>query len=322
MRHVAVIHNPEREPGYKYMLFVSPMPLSQERIRRLAAEVNTRSLQAVWLPGAATTPLMRTLSSGGVDAIVRAADFNVAPPTDDKPYLNFFAKTPQQILQTFLPYIALALLVATALAAMIVADSGSFRGPEQYSTLLAGIYGIGFMFVELGLLNKLTLAVGGPTYVLSVLLFALLLCCGLGSLLSARIAQSFRPRFGSFAIVVAIVGVLTAELIERWYRLEGVSSSVLRAACVIAMVTPIGLCLGAPFPDLLRRSGRSDERRVAYLWAVNGVGSVLGGALTLILMPMHGANIVLLSGCVLYLLAWVIDRSEVVPTLSSQPRVQ
>jgi hypothetical protein len=195
---------------------------------------------------------------------------------------------------------------------MIVADSRSFHWPEQYSTVLAGLYGIGFMFVELGLLHKLTLAVGGPTYVLSVLLFALLLSCGLGSLLSARIAQSFRARFGSFAIVVAVVGVVTAELIERWYQLDGVSSSVLRAVCVIAMVTPIGLCLGAPFPDLLRRSGRSDERRLAYLWAVNGVGSVLGGALTLILMPLLGANIVLLGGCVLYLLAWVIDSRQAI----------
>jgi hypothetical protein len=202
---------------------------------------------------------------------------------------------------------------------MIVAD---VRSPDQYPSLLAGIYGIGFMFMELGMLHKLTLAVGGPTNVLSVLLFALLLSCGLGSMLSARIAQSFRARFGSFAIVVAMVGVATAELIERWYRLDGVSSSVLRAACVIAIVTPIGLCLGAPFPDLLRRASRSDERRLAYLWAVNGVSSVLGGALTLILMPLLGANIVLLAGCVLYLLAWVIDRSEGVPTSLETVREQ
>jgi uncharacterized membrane protein len=78
-------------------------------------------------------------------------------------------------------------------------------------------------------------------------------------------------------------------------------------------VMPIGLCLGAPFPDLLRRSSRLDEHRLAYLWAVNGTGSVLGGALILILIPLLGGHIVLLAGCVLYLLAWVVDRSEAVP---------
>ena len=74
------------------------------------------------------------------------------------------------------------------------------------------------------------------------------------------------------------------------------------------MVAPIGLCLGAPFPDLLRRYSRSDERRLAYLWAVNGVGSVLGGGLTLIFLPTLGGHLVLLAGSMLYLIAWVIDR--------------
>jgi hypothetical protein len=74
------------------------------------------------------------------------------------------------------------------------------------------------------------------------------------------------------------------------------------------MVAPIGLCLGAPFPDLLQRYCRTDERRLAYLWAVNGVGSVLGGSLTLIFLPILGGHVVLLAGSMVYLLAWTIDR--------------
>ena len=121
------------------------------------------------------------------------------------------------------------------------------------------------MFMELGLLQKLTLAVGGPTRVLSVLLFALLLFCGLGSLVSSRFAPCFRSRLGSFAIAVAVVGVMTAEVVQRFYRLEGMSSSLLRIACVLAMVAPIGLCLGAPFPDLLRRlAGRTNGGSPTY----------------------------------------------------------
>jgi hypothetical protein len=99
-------------------------------------------------------------------------------------------------------------------------------------------------------------------------------------------------------------------VVERCYRLEGVSSSVLRVACVLALVAPLGLCLGAPFPDRLRRAGRQDERRLAYLWAVNGVGSVLGGGLTLIVLPTLGGHVVLLAGSALYLFAWAIDRKE------------
>ena len=320
MNHIAVVSNPQREPGYKYMLLVSPTPLSRERIQRLTAEVPRRSLQAVWVPGVATTPLLQTLSEGGVDAIIEAAPMNVAPPTDDKPYLNFFAKTPADIFQTLRPYILLSLLMAAALAVMILADSRSVGAAGRQSSALAALYGVGFMFVELGLLHKLTLAVGGPTYVLSILLFALLLSCGLGSLVSGHFAGPVRARIGSFAIVVAVIGVVTTEVIERWYRLDAVSSSVLRVACVLAMVMPIGLCLGAPFPDLLRRSSSSSESRRAYLWAVNGVGSVLGGALTLILMPLQGGHIVLLTGCALYFFAWLVDRRLPVTVLEKRPK--
>ena len=309
MKHIAVIFNPEREPGYKYMLLVSPTPLSEERIRKLAAEGPRRSIRALWLPQGGATPQFRALADMGVEAFVRRATINLEPPTDDKPYLNFFAKSTGEVLGVLLPYLALSLVMAAALIALFVADT---RGAGPSSTALAGLYGVGFMFMELGLLQKLTLAVGGPTRVLSVLLFALLLFCGLGSLVSSRFAPWFRSWLGSFAIAVAVVGVMTAEVVERCYRLEGVSSSLLRVACVLAMVAPIGLCLGAPFPDLLRRASRSDERRLAYLWAVNGVGSVLGGGLTLILLPTLGGHAVLLAGSALYLLAWAIDRKQAV----------
>ena len=87
---------------------------------------------------------------------------------------------------------------------------------------------------------------------------------------------------------------------------------MLRVACVLALVAPIGLSLGAPFPDLLRRYARPDDRRVAYLWAVNGVGSVLGAGLTLMLSLVLGGHVVLLAGSALYLLAWTIDRREAI----------
>ena len=131
----------------------------------------------------------------------------------------------------------------------------------------------------------------------------------------------FRLRPGSFAIAVAVVGAVTTEVVERCYRLERVSSSVLRVICVLAMVAPVGLCLGAPFPDLLRRYSGADQRRLAYLWAGNGVGSVLGGGLTLIFLPTLGGHFALLAGSLLYLLAWVIDR-RIGPNPNSEASLQ
>jgi hypothetical protein len=299
-----------REPGYKYLLLVSPTALSEERIRRLAAEAPRRPLELLWLPGVAASAQFQALSANGSEAFVRSAELNYAPPTDDKPYLNNFAKAPEAVLRLVGPFLILSALTFAVLVAMLVTDWARYGAAGRRSTALAGLYGVAFMFMELGLLHKLTLAVGGPTYVLSVLLFALLLSCGLGALVSGRVAPCIRPRLGSFAVIVALVGMATAEVVERWYRLEGLSSSWLRIACVLTMVAPIGICLGMPFPDLLRRYGKRDDRRLAYLWAANGVGSVLGGGLTLILLPLVGGRVVLFAGSALYALAWALDRRD------------
>jgi hypothetical protein len=309
MKHVAVVFNARpREPGYKYLLLVSPTALSEARLQRLNAEVPRWPLQALWLPGLAGNQAYRSLSEQGTAAFLSAAELDYSPPTDDRPYLNFFAKTPRQTVEALAPYLGLSLLMAAVLVAMGAARASRRVAGGRRPLVLASLYGVGFMFIELGLLHKLTLAAGGPTHVLSILLFALLLYCGLGSLLFGRFAGALRRVLGAPAILVTIVGVATTEIVERVYRLEGISSPVLRAACVMALVAPIGLCLGAPFPDLLRRHGQADERRVAFLWAVNGIASVLGGSLSLVLLPTLGGHVLLLAGCAVYLGAWAVDR--------------
>lgn len=308
MQRVAVVYDPSaKKTAYKYQLLVSPTPFPPERIRRLAAEAARRHLQFLWLPGLAAAPEYQSLSATGAAAFVQAAALNYEPPTDDKPFFNNFAKTRADYLAIARPFLILAALALASWAACI-AFAQLKVGASRSPTVLAGLYGAGFMFLELGLLHKLTLAAGGPTQVLSVLLFALLLSCGLGALVSGRVTARLRLRGGSWALLVAVVGVITAAAVERWYRLEGVASPAWRIVCVVALVTPVGLCLGAPFPDLLRRHGQSDERQVAYLWAVNGVGAVCGGALTLVLLPVIGGRALLFIGTGIYLSAWVADR--------------
>jgi len=126
MKHVAVIMNRrEQEQGYKYLLLVSPAALGDERVRALIAEARVRPVSFLWLPGVATTAPFEALAQHGPDAFVRAAALNLAPPTDDKPYLNNFAKTPAQILELLWPYLILSTVVFAALLALFVTGGGA-----------------------------------------------------------------------------------------------------------------------------------------------------------------------------------------------------
>src|SRR5207247_102114 len=82
MKRMAVMFNPRQwEPGYRYLLLVSPAPLSDERIRRLTEEVARRPLDSLWLPGGAADPRFRALATSGARAFARAAPMNLEPPT-------------------------------------------------------------------------------------------------------------------------------------------------------------------------------------------------------------------------------------------------
>ena len=51
------------------------------------------------------------------------------------------------------------------------------------------LIGLGFMFVEIGLIQRISVFLGHPVYALSIGLFSIILSTGIGSLLSER----FKP---------------------------------------------------------------------------------------------------------------------------------
>ena len=62
----------------------------------------------------------------------------------------------------------------------------AIRAEDRRRTLYFGLIGIGFMMVEIGLLQRISVFLGHPVYALSVVLFSLILSTGIGSLVSER----------------------------------------------------------------------------------------------------------------------------------------
>ena len=81
--------------------------------------------------------------------------------------------------------------------------------------------GLGFMLIETSQMQRLIIALGHPTYGLSVVLFALLLSSGLGSYLTESVtaAHGARPRVGArllaLVVVLAVFGAVTPA-VARW----------------------------------------------------------------------------------------------------------
>ncbi|HYD04805.1 MAG TPA: hypothetical protein VEC60_03725 [Reyranella sp.] len=142
------------------------------------------------------------------------------------------------------------------------------------------LIGLGFMFVEIGLIQRISVFLGHPVYALSIGLFSIILSTGLGSLLSERLTPVHRRHF------VVWLGMLAAYLLLLPQWLPDLLQSSLAAATLpwralasIAVIAPAGLLMGFGFPTGMRLVSRLDVRLTPWLWGVNGAAGVLAAGL-------------------------------------------
>ena len=163
--------------------------------------------------------------------------------------------------------------------------------------------GVGFMLIEISLMQKLTLFLGYPTYSVTVTLFSMLTFAGIGSGLSMRLPLlSTRPIWALVTALAILVAVYT--LIGDTVLLSLLHLPVLtRCAIAAAAIAPIGLLLGTFLPLAVRNLADRNPSAVPLAWAANGSCSVIGTVLATLLATIFGFRMVAVLALSLYVLA-------------------
>jgi len=249
--------------------------------------------------------------------------FDVRPVTDDAPFFWHFvpfrsafrgalvpgAQATEEGLGERLLLVLLAFVVlfagVTLLAPFLLRRTLWRTIPHK---LAAGTYfaaiGLGFMFFEVSLIQRLTLFLGYPTYSLTVTLFALLVSTGAGSLASeAVIRKRDRSVLVIGGLMVALVTGYLAGL-PSLMRLAGGASFPARVAITVALLLPLGLCLGVFMPIGLRSvaalTRHAEVEYVAWAWAVNGFFSVVASVLATMVSMSLGFHAAMLLALAVY----------------------
>lgn len=198
-----------------------------------------------------------------------------------------------------------------------LSSAGETRGGRA---LLWVVYfaslGLGFIAIEIVLIQRFNLFFGYPVYSLTVVLFTMLLASGAGSYLAGRWGDArLLPR--SLMLICAMGVLYTLALPALLRSLPGVSTPV-RIVLGVVLVAPLGLLMGVPFPTGLRRAGREAKNLVAWGWAANGAASVFGSTLTMLVSMTYGFTVSFFLGTLAYVAALVVvltlqrgQRSEV-----------
>ncbi len=261
---------------------------------------------------------MGAINLSDLERFFQEEGLDVSPVTDDSPFFYKFEKgIPQSVSQVLWASIIILLLVILVPLVYLKNRSSSRRAnPNKKRILnknllrfvvLFSMLGIGFMLVEISTIQRFILFLGQPILSLAILLFSLLVGAGLGSLYSGRFASEKISRviaITSVSIVaVLLINVFSLSFILK--QLMGLELAI-RLLVTVAMLTPLGFIMGFLFPlglRLLKEMGMADY--IPWMWGINGLGSVLGSALTIVVAISFGFTEALLLGAGCYFIVFL-----------------
>jgi len=275
--------------------------------------------------------VLDSLFKGEGDPLYSAYPFSIGPATDDKPYYTAYVK-PETLravaadirdLSEEWGWLLLVVTLGISLffGLVIILLPLAARGRELFSrgkgTLrVIGYFaclGLGYMFIEIFLIQRLTFFLVDPVFANSIVITAMLLASGLGSLVAG---SSRRPR--RKLVRAAVLGIVLScvfyalGLTPLLNALLGLGLG-LKIAIAVAVVALSAFCLGMPFPTGLTALSATRPVLVPWAWGVNAALSVTGSLLARLVSVETGFASVLLVAALLYGLAasvWIGKGTE------------
>ena len=258
-----------------------------------------------------------------LQALTHRFHIDFVAPTDDRPFffnqllltdiasLRSARSAPDGVIRgNFIAIKTIGLVVGLSgvlvLLTTILPSLPSLRQANPSLALLGTAYfaliGLGFMFIEIGIIQRVSLFLGHPVYGLAVGLFSVILSTGIGSLISERFKLDSSARLVSWAALLAVfVVILTFWFPALVEMFEGRGLPV-RVLVSLGAIVPTGLLMGFGFPTGMRLANAIDTRPTPWFWAINGAAGVLAAGLAVGVSIAFSINASLWIGATCYLL--------------------
>jgi SAM-dependent methyltransferase len=267
------------------------------------------------------TLLSDLVKSADLEQVYASNSEMLRPVTDDDPFFNQSRRWshlgPKSFAQVFgagergyygqpIAQVTLVILLMQAVliaGVMILFPLARFErrglrvsGRWGFLTYFASL-GLGFIFIEIVLLQRLSLFLGQPIYTYSVVLASLLVFTGAGSYFANRIGSVSHLCYCLLAIVGIVV--VTQLILSSLLALALGLPLYMRVSVAVIAVAPLGLALGVPFPTGLQLVRQQVPQLVPWAWAVNGFFTVIGsiGAMILGMILGFAAVFFIAAGC-------------------------
>jgi predicted membrane-bound spermidine synthase len=316
---------------------VKKTPWTAEELQRIRELAKQHARTLIFMPDEALRPgewYDQFLRSPRPEEWYNRDVANLAPSTDDWPFFNHYVRwgrskdpTLPQVFAWYngmkiggtIPhgdFVLLCVLAEAALLSLVflvlplawrrrTASVTVTRRPVVYFSCL----GAGFIFVEICLMQRLTLLLGHPSLSLAVVMPSLLIAAGLGSLCTRPLAARGLGALRAALLLIAAVLVVASfglQALVRWAVQFGDAG---RIALAIGITFAHGFLLGMPFPFALRLMSDDKKDLIPWCWAMNSYLTVIGTVMSVILAILFGFRTVYLCAAAMYVLALLVSGS-------------
>ena len=271
---------------------------------------------------------LRLMDPDSRDEFLEEQRFEVAPATDGRPFFFHFFRWSQvpDVLSSlgtqwqpfggagFLVVIGFLIVSAVISGVLILVplmiarsapeDEGTPRDRTGGLAALAYFFtlGLAFLWIELPLMQRFILLLAHPVYSFGVVLFAILVFSGLGSILSPRLGRNRRWAILALAVLAIVYAAISGPLVEAMLGLP----LAVRMVLAVVAIAPLALLMGVPFPSGIMALERRQPRLIPWAWGANGYASVLASGLAALMALSWGFSWVLVASGAGYLVAWAV----------------
>ena len=253
-----------------------------------------------------------------INTLASTALFNMKAPTDDNPFFyNFDLGIPSTLVLLIVGAIILSIVVSIMYVGARRREEFYFKDGiriklktkfSSFKWYCFASLGLGFMLIEIALIQKFILFLGEPTLAIAVSLFSLLLAGGLGSFFSRKWSEGKQNNAFKVSLIIAALAIVYIFALPAVFNATLSYTSTFRFLISFALIFPLGFMMGIPFPTILGYIKQEFENDAAWMWCINGAFSVLGGVFALVVAMLSGFNAVLLLGALAYLGVFLVGR--------------
>jgi hypothetical protein len=305
---------------------ISKRPFSEAEIQNFLGICQQYGFTPLMTPHLSFDAISDVIMSGKVpDTFYASQPLDFSASTDDRPFFFNMARfsdvfsgqtdsadnQQNNIAIPVLFFLAIATAVALACAALVPMWRLYREGKESLSdSTYFAIYficiGLGFMFVEMSMMQRLMIFLGHPVYGLSVILFTMLLFSGIGSYFVKY--EDLRGCTYILRPALLIISLLaTLELMPAVIARAAYFGMMPRILISVALLIPISFFMGMMFPLGICAAKKKGSSVLPWFWALNGVASVCASIFSMVVSMSFGISAAFAAGVLFYVPCFLIS---------------